>query len=68
MNHHIVREKSTLYLLLGSLAIYSFFTVFFFHYERLTGDATLYISIAEKYVRGDFSLMVIDPLSCTRRH
>jgi hypothetical protein len=25
------------------------------HHERLTGDATLYLSIAEKYIRGDMS-------------
>ena len=25
------------------------------HYERLTGDATLYLSIAEKYISGDFN-------------
>jgi hypothetical protein len=54
MNKHIFREKSTFRVLLLSLAVYSFFTVFFFHYERLTGDATLYVSIAEKYIRGDF--------------
>jgi len=38
-----------------SLTVYAAVCASFFHYERLTGDATLYLSIAEKYVRGDFS-------------
>ena len=42
-------------VLVTVLIAYSLFTAFFCHYERLTGDATLYLSIAEKYIRGDFS-------------
>jgi len=41
--------------LILSLTVYAVVCVSFFHYERLTGDATLYLSIAEKYIRGDFS-------------
>ncbi|UCH82119.1 MAG: hypothetical protein JSW20_05680 [Nitrospiraceae bacterium] len=37
------------------LTVYAVFCATFFHYERLTGDATLYLSIAEKYIRGDLS-------------
>ncbi len=37
-----------------SLIVYASVCGSFFHYERLTGDATLYLSIAEKYIRGDF--------------
>ncbi|MEW6601191.1 MAG: hypothetical protein AB1499_09490 [Nitrospirota bacterium] len=41
-------------ILVIDLIAYSLITVFFFHYERMTGDTTLYLSIAEKYVSGDF--------------
>ena len=41
--------------LMLSLTVYAVVCVFFFHYERLTGDATLYLGIAEKYIRGDLS-------------
>ncbi len=41
--------------LILSLFTYSVFIIAFNHYERLTGDATLYLSIAEKYIAGDFS-------------
>lgn len=37
------------------LIVYTVLILNFFHYERLTGDTTLYLSIAEKYIRGDFS-------------
>ena len=49
-----MQYKNNVTLLL-SLTVYAVVCVFFFHYERLTGDATLYLSIAEKYIRGDFS-------------
>jgi len=42
-------------VLIINLTVYTLITAFFFHYERLTGDATLYLSITEKYIRGDFS-------------
>jgi hypothetical protein len=35
------------------LLTYSAFIVTTGHYQRLTGDSTLYLSIAEKYIRGD---------------
>lgn len=41
--------------LLLVLLTYAAFIITTFHYERLTGDATLYLGIAEKYIRGDFS-------------
>ena len=37
------------------LIVYSVLILTSYHYERLTGDTTLYISIAEKYISGDFS-------------
>lgn len=49
------KYDSTFVTLLITRAIYSAVSVSFFHYERLTGDATLYLSIAEKYIRHDFS-------------
>lgn len=52
---HKNNPKATFVTLLTTLIIYSVFIIFFFHYERLTGDATLYLSIAEKYLRADFS-------------
>jgi hypothetical protein len=54
-NSHIVHDHTTFFMLLISLALYAITCMFFFHYERVTGDATLYLSIAEKYIRGDFS-------------
>jgi len=42
-------------ILIIVLLTYSVFIIATFHYERLTGDATLYLSIAEKYIGGDFS-------------
>ncbi|MBI5665911.1 MAG: glycosyltransferase family 39 protein [Nitrospirae bacterium] len=42
-------------ILIVALMTYSVLIVTSYHYERLTGDATLYLSIAEKYLRGDFS-------------
>ncbi|MBI5098556.1 MAG: hypothetical protein HZB30_04895 [Nitrospirae bacterium] len=42
-------------ILIIVLLTYSVFIIATCHYERLTGDATIYLSIAEKYIRGDFS-------------
>jgi len=42
-------------ILIIALITYSILIATSCHYERLTGDATLYLSIAEKYIRGDFS-------------
>lgn len=48
-------EKNiSLITLLVAATIYSIFVVYFDHYVRITGDSTLYLSIAEKYVAGDF--------------
>jgi len=44
---------SSFIILLIALAVYSVLILTTYHYERLTGDTTLYLSIAEKYVRGD---------------
>ncbi len=41
--------------LLLCLISYSALIIGAFHYERLTGDSTIYLSIAEKYLAGDFS-------------
>jgi hypothetical protein len=51
--HHKFNPVHTILIIV--LLTYSVFIVTAFHYERLTGDATLYLSIAEKYIRGDFS-------------
>jgi hypothetical protein len=48
------KHKSSLILLFITIAGYTVVCISAFYYERLTGDATLYVSIAEKYVRGDF--------------
>jgi len=47
-------RKTSIIALLAAAAVYSIFVVCFNHYVRLTGDSTLYLSIAEKYVTGDF--------------
>ncbi|MBI5740107.1 MAG: hypothetical protein HZA16_05230 [Nitrospirae bacterium] len=49
------KYKPVYAVLILDLLIYTIFAVSSHHYERLTGDSTLYLSIAEKYVRGDFS-------------
>jgi hypothetical protein len=54
MNSLVRNFKSSFAFLLVVLIAYSVFLLNFHHYERLTGDATLYLSIAEKYVSGDF--------------
>jgi len=49
------RKDNTMFLILMiALSGYAILSDSFFYYERLTGDATLYLSIAEKYMRGDF--------------
>lgn len=55
MNIFTARNKSSLVLLFLTIAAYAGISMSAFYYERVTGDATLYISIAEKYVRGDFA-------------
>ena len=40
-------------ILVINLVVYSRIIVGSSHYERLTGDSTLYLSIAEKYISGD---------------
>jgi len=42
-------------ILITALITYAALIISCCHYERLTGDAFLYISIAEKYIRGDLS-------------
>ena len=46
--------KSSFVFLLVALISYSVFMLNFQHYQRLSGDALFYLSIAEKYVSGDF--------------
>lgn len=48
-----VKQNKSLISLLIVLIVYSFLVITFHHYERLTGDSTLYFSIAEKYIEGD---------------
>jgi hypothetical protein len=55
MNSESHRLNSSLPILIVVLTVYSLLIITFHHYERLTGDATIYLSIAEKYIRGDFS-------------
>ncbi|MBI4681635.1 MAG: hypothetical protein HY757_00795 [Nitrospirae bacterium] len=54
MSDNIRKYSSSSITLIIALIIYSTLIVTTYHYERLTGDATLYLSIAEKYLRGDF--------------
>ena len=55
MNTQERKTTSSVPALVAVLIAYSLCILGGYHYERLTGDATLYISIAEKYIRGDFS-------------
>jgi hypothetical protein len=48
------KSKSSLIILIIVLTIYSILVISANHYERLTADSTLYINIAEKYLRGEF--------------
>ncbi len=51
-----MRRSSLNYLVFcATLITYAGLISTSFHYERLSGDATLYFSIAEKYMQGDFS-------------
>ena len=52
---HPTSSGSSFIILIIALAAYSVLILTTYHYERLTGDATLYLSIAEKYVQGDIS-------------
>ena len=54
MNSIDHKSRTSFVFLLAVLIIYSVLILSFHHYERLTGDATLYLSIAEKYLNGDF--------------
>ncbi|UCD34174.1 MAG: hypothetical protein JSU90_07680 [Nitrospiraceae bacterium] len=45
--------RLSLGIVITVLILYSLSVVGAFHYERLTGDAALYMSIAEKYLQGD---------------
>ena len=49
------RFRSSTTVLIAALTIYAVLIITCCHYQRLTGDATLYLSIAEKYIRGDFA-------------
>jgi hypothetical protein len=54
--NNMMRRSSLNYFVFGTALItYAGVIITSFHYERLTGDATLYLSIAEKYLRGDFT-------------
>lgn len=57
MNFSRQQERSglSLTILFAALILYSVLILTTYHYERLTGDATLYLSITGKYVSGDFS-------------
>jgi hypothetical protein len=54
MNGFIEKYKRNNWTIIFVLAAYSALIIACCHYERLTADTTLYISIAEKYIRGDF--------------
>ncbi len=47
--------NASLAVLLMVLITYSVLTIATYHYERLNADSTLYINIAEKYLRGEFN-------------
>jgi len=54
MKNNAGKDQSSLIALSLAIAAYAGISVFAFSYERLTGDATLYLSIAEKYISGDY--------------
>ncbi len=54
-DENISKSKSSLIVLIIVLAVYSILVISANHYERMTADSTLYINIAEKYIKGDFS-------------
>ena len=47
-------SRANLIIFFIVLAIYSLLIVTSHHYERMTADSTLYINIAEKYMRGEY--------------
>ncbi len=49
------KSKSSVIILIIVLCIYSTLIVTSHHYDRFSADSTLYLNIAEKYIRGDFS-------------
>ena len=55
MNDPVRKFNSSSATLIIALIAYAALMLSSHHYERLTGDATLYLSIAEKYLSGDFS-------------
>jgi hypothetical protein len=55
MNRIKYRSSLSYIVLFAALITYAAAIITSSRYERLTGDATLYLSIAEKYLRGDFS-------------
>jgi hypothetical protein len=52
--NQILKRQSSYITLSFILVMYAVLNGLIFHYERLTGDSTLYLSIAEKYLSGDF--------------
>ena len=55
MNYPVRKFNSSSATLIIALIAYAALMLSSHHYERLTGDATLYLSIAEKYLSGDFN-------------
>lgn len=55
MNSTISRSRLNYIVLCTALITYAGAIITSSPYERLTGDATLYLSIAEKYLQGDFT-------------
>jgi hypothetical protein len=51
---HNILNASFIWLIVAVIA-FSFLVITKHHHARLTGDATLYFSIAQKYVSGDFA-------------
>lgn len=47
--------KTSLPALIFALLVFSFMVITRHHHVRLTGDAMLYFSLAQKYISGDFS-------------
>ncbi len=49
------RNSFSVYILIIVLIFYSVLIVSTQNYERLSGDSTIYLDLAEKYLRGDFA-------------
>jgi hypothetical protein len=49
------KKKSSFFILIIVLIIYSALITTTHHYERLTADSTIYLDLAEKYLRGEFT-------------